>query len=27
MFEYGVGVTARSSYTVKALDGDYFEES
>jgi restriction system protein len=27
MFEYGVGVTARNTYTVKSLDGDYFEES
>jgi restriction system protein len=26
MFEYDVGVSARSSYTVKTLDGDYFEE-
>jgi restriction system protein len=27
MFEYEVGVTARGSYTVKSIDGDYFEES
>jgi restriction system protein len=27
MFEYNVGVSARSTYTVKALDSDYFEES
>jgi len=27
MFEYNVGVSPRSTYTVKALDSDYFEES
>jgi len=27
MFEYNVGVSPRSTYTVKALDTDYFEES
>ncbi len=27
MFEYNVGVSPQSTYTVKALDGDYFEES
>lgn len=27
MFQYDVGVSARSTYTVKAIDGDYFEES
>lgn len=27
MFEYDVGVSARSTYTVKTIDGDYFEES
>jgi restriction system protein len=27
MFEYNVGVSPRGTYTVKALDGDYFEES
>jgi restriction system protein len=27
MFDYDVGVSARGSYTVKSIDGDYFEES
>jgi restriction system protein len=27
MFEYNVGVSPRDTYTVKTLDGDYFEES
>jgi restriction system protein len=27
MFEYDVGVSARNTYTVKTIDGDYFEES
>src|SRR5262245_35040564 len=27
MFEYNVGVLPRNTYTVKSLDGDYFEES
>jgi len=27
MFEFEVGVTPRSTYTVKGIDGDYFEET
>lgn len=27
MFDYEVGVTPRSSYTVKGIDGDYFDEN
>ena len=27
MFDFDVGVTPRGSYTVKSVDGDYFEES
>lgn len=27
MFEYNIGVSPRNTYTVKTLDGDYFEES
>ncbi len=27
MFEYNVGVSPRSTYTVKSMDGDYFEDS
>lgn len=27
MFDFDVGVTARSAYTVKQLDGDYFEDT
>ncbi len=27
MFEFDVGVSARNTYTVKTVDGDYFEES
>ena len=27
MFEYNVGVSPRNTYTVKTLDGDYFEDS
>jgi restriction system protein len=27
MFEHGVGVSAKRTYIVKAIDGDYFEES
>jgi restriction system protein len=27
MFDYDVGVNSRSTYVVKSIDGDYFEEA